>query len=152
MFVSRVFVVLIVFFSAGCAHPIKITPNINDIDRKDVSKIDKSVGYYISEADRGLSVITPGGAGDKVEYTPYKDLEPALQKVLSNMFQRVHKITSLQDSAFIKANDISYIFFPKIETNSSSTALLTWMATDFTVKLDCKAIDESGQILVRASS
>ena len=69
-------VVLLLF---GCAHPITITPNTSNIDRKDAYEINKNVGYYISAEDRFKEVITPGGGGDSIRYTPYSDLEPATE-------------------------------------------------------------------------
>lgn len=131
----------------GCAHPITITPNTSNIDRKDAYEINKNVGYYISAEDRFKEVITPGGGGDSIRYTPYSDLEPALQKVLSNIFEKVHKMPSPDNRPYIMENDISFVFIPKIETDSSSTGILTWMATDFKVNLECKALDSNGQTI-----
>ena len=36
---------------------------------------------------------------------------------------------------------------PEIETNSSSDSLMTWPATDFSIKLTCKAIDANGELV-----
>jgi len=138
---------LSVLVLAGCAHPITITPNLSTIDRKDVTPIEKNAGYFISQSDREKKVVTPGGGGDKVEYMPYRDIEAALQKVLSNLFVRVYKVPSPGDTKFIADNDISFIFVPKVETRSSSTGVMTWMATDFTLVLDCKAIDRNGAVV-----
>lgn len=145
--IVRLACLLSVLALAGCAHPITITPNLASIDRKDVSPIEKNAGYYISQADREKKVITPGGGGDKVEYAPYRDIEAALQKVLSNLFTRVYKVPSPEDTKFVADNDIAFVFVPKVETNSSSTGVMTWMATDFTLILDCKAIDKNGVVV-----
>jgi len=140
-------VLLYVVLIAGCAHPYVITPELSTIDRKDVNKIAKNVGYYISAEDRALEVITPGGGGDKVKYTPYKDAEPALQKVLSNMFTQVHILKSLDNKQFIISNQISFIFIPRIETTSLSTSIITWPPTDFFLSLNCAALDPAGKIV-----
>lgn len=144
---KRALILLPLLFLIGCAHPIVITPNLSQIDRKDVTPIDKNVGYHISQANLSKSIITPGGGGDKVEYTPYKDIEPAIQKVLSNMFAKVHTIANPDDHKFLADNDISFVFIPTVETHSSSSGIITWMATDFTLSLDCKAIDNKGVVV-----
>ena len=128
----------------GCAHPILITPELQSLDRTQVKPIDKKVGYYISQADRDLKVTTPGGGGDKVAYYPYKELEPALQKVLNNVFQGIERVQSPNDAAYLKQHGISYVFVPTIKTDSSSSGMLTWMPTKFTVDLTCKAYDDAG--------
>ncbi len=144
---ARFACLLSVITLVGCAHPITITPNLSTIDRKDVTPIDKNAGYFISDQDRENKVITPGGGGDKVEYTPYKDIEPALQKVLSNLFAKVYKVPSPEDTKFIADNDLAFVFVPRVQTTSSSSGIMTWMATDFTLILDCKAIDRSGKVV-----
>lgn len=141
---SRVAVVAATLLAAGCAHQINITPPLNTLDGNNVSKVDKTVGYYISPADRAKEVITPGGGGDKVKYLPYQESEPALNKVLSNTFTKVVSIPSLDDKQFIASNKIAYIFVPSIETDSSSESAFTWPPTKFSVTLDCKAVDPSG--------
>ncbi|MEJ1356535.1 MAG: hypothetical protein RPU52_13165 [Candidatus Sedimenticola sp. (ex Thyasira tokunagai)] len=143
-FISRIFLITSILVMYGCAHPITISPHLSNIDRKDAKQIDKNVGYYISAQDRYKEVTTPGGGGDSIKYTPYNDLEPAIQKVLINIFRNVHRMPSENDKVFISDNDISFVFTPKIETSSSSSGVLTWMATDFTVDLNVKAINEGG--------
>lgn len=129
----------------GCAHPIVITPDLQAIDRNSVKPIEKTVAYYIAVPDREKEVITPGGGGDKVKYYPYKELEPALQKVLNNLFRSVKRLDNPNDVAFLQANDISYVFLPSINTNSSSDSIVTWPPTEFTVDLKCMAIDQNGK-------
>lgn len=141
---SRIAVVAATLLAAGCAHQINITPPLNTLDGNNVSKVNKTVGYYISPADRAKEVITPGGGGDKVKYLPYQESEPALNKVLSNTFTKVVPIPSLDDKQFIASNKIAYIFVPAIETDSSSESAFTWPPTKFSVTLDCKAVDPSG--------
>jgi hypothetical protein len=131
----------------GCAHPIIITPSLASLNDAQVVPMKKSVGYYISDADLALKVTTPGGGGDKVAYFPYKELEPALQKVLFNLFDKVERLPSLNDQATIAQKNITYVFVPSIKTDSSSTGIFTWMPTNFTVTLECKALTPTGATL-----
>jgi hypothetical protein len=142
--ISRVAVLALAFVVVGCAHQINITPPLNTLEAKDIVKIDKAVGYYISAADRTKEVETPGGGGDKVKYLPYQESEPALKQVLSNLFTKVVSIPSLDDKQFIASNNVAYVFIPKIETDSASDSAFTWPPTRFTVTLDCRAVDSSG--------
>lgn len=129
----------------GCAHPIVITPDLQAIDRSSVKPIDKAVGYYISAQDREKEVITPGGGGDMVKYYPYKELEPALRKVLNNQFRSARRIDNPKDAEFLRTNDIAYVFTPEISTDSRSSGVVTWPPTEFTVNLNCAAVDQSGK-------
>jgi len=131
----------------GCAHHITITPPLTTLDVTDIVKIDKTVAYYISPADRAKEVTTPGGGGDKVTYLPYLQSESALKRVLSNVFTKVVAIPSLDDKRFIADNRIAYIFVPTMYTNSSSDSAFTWPPTRFTVMLDCRALDDSGTVV-----
>jgi len=146
-YLIRVIAISTLIFTIGCGHQINITPPLNTLDAVGISKIEKNVGYYISPNDLSLEVTTPGGGGDKVEYFPYKESEPALNKILSNIFAKVYPLASTDDKQFLLSNDISYIFIPQIESNSSSDSLFTWPPTNFTVSIDCKALDSSGSIM-----
>ncbi len=141
---SRVIVVALALLGAGCAHQINITPPLNTLETKDVVKIDKTVGYYISSANSSKVVETPGGGGDKVKYLPYLESEPALKQVLSNVFAKVVALPALDDKQFIASNNVAFVFVPKIETTSSSDSGLTWPPTSFTLTLECKAVNASG--------
>ncbi len=142
--ISRAAVLAVAFFGAGCAHQINITPPLNTLEAKDIVKIDKTVGYYISPVDRFKAVETPGGGGDKVKYLPYRESEPALKQVLSNLFSNVVSISSLDDKEFITSNNVAYVFVPTIGTDSASDSAFTWPPTRFTMNLDCRAVDSSG--------
>lgn len=142
--ISRAAVLAAALFGVGCAHQINITPPLNTLEAKDIVKIDKIVGYYISPADRSKEVETPGGGGDKVKYLPYQESEPALKQVLSNLFTKVVPMPLLDDKQFIASNNIAYVFVPTIETDSASDSAFTWPPTRFTVNLDCRAVDPSG--------
>ncbi|MDO9305167.1 MAG: hypothetical protein Q7T77_07535 [Sulfuricurvum sp.] len=135
------FIVSTTFFFTGCAHKIDIAPKLDTIRETKVEVFKSNVAYYLSDTDKQLEVITPGGGGDKVKYTPYADTEAALNAVLSNVFAKAYSIKALDDKKFIMDKNISYVFIPKIITTSSSENAFTWPPEKFTVELTCKAID-----------
>lgn len=141
----RLAIVALLFFGLGCAHRIDITPALDALNVSGISKIDKNVGYYISPEKIAKEVETPAGGGDKVKYLPYKESEPALNRVLSNVFREVYALPSPGHAEFIESKNISYIFVPTITTDSSARSFATWPPSDFTVSLDCKATDASGR-------
>ena len=127
---------------SGCSHPIKIAPDSTKLPVANAqSKVNASVGYFISEENRALRVTTPAGGGDSVTYAPYADLEPGLKQVLGNVFSAVYLVQDTKDQSFLKSNNISYIFKPTITTNSSSRNHFFWPPTDFSVTLECSATD-----------
>jgi hypothetical protein len=129
----------------GCARQINITPPLQALDAPGTVKINKTVGYYTSPANRAKEVETPGGGGDRVKYRPYSEAEPALKQVLSNLFTRAVYISSPDDKQWLASNDIAYVFvLPVIETDSSSDSMVTWPPTRFSMTLDCRALDRSG--------
>ncbi len=136
-----------ILLAFGCAHRISITPALGTIDTSGISRIEKNVGYYISPEDLGREVVTGGGGGDKVKYFPYKEAEPALRQVLSNIFSQVYALKSPSDSEFMTSKSISYIFIPAITTYSSSRSAWIWPPSDFTVTLTCRATDASGGVV-----
>jgi hypothetical protein len=142
--IARLLVLAVALLVVGCAHQINISPPLNTLEAGNVTRIDKTVGYYISAADKAKDVTTPGGGGDKVKYLPYQESEPALKQVLSNIFSKVVPIPSLDDKPFITTNEIVLIFVPSVVTDSSSESAVTWPPTKFTVTLDCRAVDRSG--------
>ena len=137
----------VVALFSGCAHPYNIAPDTSHLSAQNTKPIDINVGYYIAAADLEKEVITPGGGGDKVKYTPYKDLEPALFKVLSNVFRRAYRLSAVDDKATIQEKNITFIIVPRLETNSSSDSALTWPPTWFMIKLDCQALDSEGKVV-----
>lgn len=137
---------------AGCAHPMIIKPEMNALDvAPTTERIQKKVGLYISAENRAKEVTTPGGGGDKVRYVPYADLETGLYKVLSDVFLDV-AVLQARDAAAITQHSVAYVIEPEIFTNSSSSGIFTWMATDFTVQLQCKVTDAAGQPVATVSS
>ena len=133
---------------AGCSHSIQLTPPLENIRNVDLQrKIDKNVGYFISNSDRNKEVATPGGGGDDVKYFPYKETEAALNTILSSVFNKAYSIKDLNDSQFYLERDISYIFKPTIKTSSSSSSALTWPPTEFTFELTCTVVEPSDRII-----
>jgi hypothetical protein len=55
-------------------------------------------------------------------------------------------------SAAIAQHSVAYVIEPKIFTTSKSSGVFTWMATDFTVQLQCKVTDATGQELATVAS
>ncbi len=141
-------IILVFFlFFIGCGHSINITPPLNTLDTDGVTKIEINAGYFISDANYDKEITTPGGGGDKVKYFPYKESEPALKKILSNIFKNVYRVPSETDFPFIADNDIAFIFTPEYTTDSSSESLFTWPPTKFTMTIDCKAVDKNGDLV-----
>lgn len=136
-------------FISGCAHPLSISPNIAKIERDANSqpRSKQSVGYFISAEVRNLEVTTPGGGGDKLRYSPYRDIETAFYKMLTNVFDNVTKLTGPSDTEAISKNNIGYVITPEIITNSSSPSPFTWPPTKFSVDLTCKISDASGKLV-----
>lgn len=143
-----ILLVMIAAFS-GCAHQIAITPDIAKME-SDVSlkRIEKNVGYFISPNLREKVVNTPGGGGDSVSYSPYKDIETGFYKMLSNVFQDVTPLKSSQDTDTINRRMIVYIITPEITTASSSPSGFTWPPTYFSVTLTCLITDKEGKVIV----
>ncbi|MET0084366.1 MAG: hypothetical protein ABW079_15270 [Sedimenticola sp.] len=136
----------------GCAHPITIGPNIENIQpHADIPAIEKNAGYTIPDSLRKEAVTTPGGGGDKVTYYPYKDIETSFYKMLSNTFDDVTVLKSSDDTAAIIQHEVDYIITPHITTDSSSPSAFTWPPTDFTVHLSCIIADIEGNVIASPS-
>jgi hypothetical protein len=140
-----VFSIAAIVALAGCAHPVVISPSVDKIERDTASKpISKSVAYYISDDFRNKQVITPGGGGDRVSYQPYRDIETAFYKMLTNVFGNVVTLKNPKDAEALSKNNVSYIVTPQIVTNSSSPSPFTWPPTKFNVELTCAVTDAAG--------
>ena len=137
----------ILMLAASCAHQINISPPLESLENPDVLQVTKNVAYYISEEDLAKEVTTPAGGGDKVRYFPYKESEPALRKVLDDVFDDVYKLPSREDVEFMESHDITYVFIPTIDTNSVGRSSVIWPPADFTMTLDCTAVDPTNQLL-----
>ncbi|MEA2019061.1 MAG: hypothetical protein U9N59_11490 [Campylobacterota bacterium] len=143
--ISGIFAIILF---TGCSHKITLKPSLDEIQTMNIDKkLNLNVGYYISNSDRNKEVITPGGGGDRVDYTPYKDVEVAFKTVLSKKFNNVFSLASINDKNFINTNNIKYVFVPKITTNSFSPSMFTWPPTKFTFNLICKATDTKGNVI-----
>jgi len=127
----------LLFLLGGCAHDISVAPELSKITKVRPVTIDRSVAYYIPPNALDLSVTTPGGNNDTLRYKPYKESEPALRRVLENVFTEVHRIDSLADAKIDKHN-IRFIFIPQIETMSYSNSNVDWQPTKFTFILKVK--------------
>jgi hypothetical protein len=130
-------------FVSGCAHPISLAGNVADLTGSGTNKLDKSVGLSITEGNRALEVIGPGGGGDKVSYFPYRDLETGIYIALSESFTKVTRVNGVADPK-VKAQALNYVITPVITTTSASPSLLTWPPTVFTIELVCKVTDSNG--------
>jgi len=127
----------------GCAHPITINPDVAKVTGSGAPRIDKSVAYYVSIDDMKREVITAGGGGDKISYFPYRDLDTAIYKSLSEVYTNVTKLET--PIAADSAKNAHFVFTPQLTTTSSSSSPFTWPATDFTVELACKVTDSTGK-------
>lgn len=147
--IKLVFVILALLNLAGCAHPLVISPDITKIER-DVDnqpRIKKNVGYFIDDKAKNHEIISPGGGGDSISYLPYRDIETAFDKMLSNVFEHVTKLNTPADADSIKKDEISLVITPVIVTNSSGDGYFTWPPTRFSVDLTSKIRDASGKLI-----
>ncbi len=140
-------ILFLALFITGCAHPILITPDLQSLKKPQGEFIHATAGYYISAENRNKKVITPGGGGDRVAYYPYKELEPALQKVLFSIFDDVKTLDLPPSPEYLKENAIVFGFLPEITTDSNSNSAFTWPPTSFTVNLTCKAFSRGGKLI-----
>lgn len=128
----------------GCAHNIKIDPTPQLA--KNTAKSTKTAGVFITKADRDLTVESPGGGGDRLSYSPYKDLEGPISFMLLNVYSKVESLPA-NDAATIAAHKVNLVLTPKITTTSSSTSAFTWPPTDFSVTIKATALDNTGKTL-----
>ncbi len=124
------------FFTA-CVHDITIAPETTSLKKVRPVTIHRSAAYYIPPELYALSVQTPGGNNDTLRYTPYKDTEKALHKVLNNVFTKVIKVDGINDP-LIKEEGIQFVFVPHIDTMSSSNSNVDWQPTKFNIILKVK--------------
>lgn len=142
------FGLLLVFVLYGCAHQINMTADVSKLEpTAGTQSIPKSVGYYFVES-REKVVETASGGGDKVKYSPYKDIEGGIFKILSNAFKSALSITSDKD-AVINKSDLGYLMALEVSTNSSSPSLFTWPPTVFGINLTANITDVSGRPITR---
>jgi hypothetical protein len=134
----------------GCAHTIVIGPDMNRLPVETPPTSSGAAGYYISPENRDRAVTSGGGGGDSVKYTPYKDLEAALFRVLSNHFAQVYSLKSPQDRALMQEKNLHFVFTPQYSTTSSSSSLFTWPPTEFTLTIHIEAVDQENKSVWQA--
>jgi hypothetical protein len=143
----------LVMTATGCAHQMTMRADVAGLTiPAGATAIPKNLGLYISPENRAKEVTTSGGGGDKVSYRPYADMETGLYKALGNTFQNVDSLSTLSDVNSIAKHSLTLIAIPEITTTSSSNAVFTWMATDFTVQLSCKFTDVAGREVATVAS
>lgn len=133
----------ILILMSGCVHDISVAPELSKVIKVRPVTIERSVAYYIPPERYALSVTTPGGNNDQLRYIPYKESEPALKKVLENVFTEVYRVDSLDDEK-IGRHHIRFIFVPQIETISYSNSNIDWQPTkfNFTLKVTFLSADK----------
>lgn len=136
--------IAILLGAGGCAHMINVAPPLNTLEAEGIAKSSRSIGYYIAPAERTLKVTTPGGGGDKVSYTPYADVEPALKNVLERTFTSAVSLDSPDVAQAIAQKNVAFVLLPKITTDSSSKSAFTWPPTHFEITLDCRIVGADG--------
>ncbi len=147
--IKLAFVLAVAAIVTGCAHPVTISPKIEQIalptDAK--AKSPAKVAYFIPAELLAKEVETAGGGGDRVTSFPYRDLEIGLYKMLGNVFDSVVKVNSADDHATMAAKGVSYLITPTISISSNSSSAFTWPPTDFTVDLQCSVVDKNGKLV-----
>lgn len=136
----------LVLFTA-CVHDITIAPETASLKKVRPVIIERTVAYYIPKALYEQIVVTPGGNNDTLRYTPYKDTEDALSKVLHNVFTKVYKVEGPNDP-LIKEKKIQFLFIPHIETMSSSNSNVDWQPTKFNIILKVKVLKGEKELLI----
>jgi hypothetical protein len=138
----------VLVLTVGCAHPIKVAPDITRLQRvsSTAPRVAANIGYYIPKEVSSVEITTQGGGGDNVRYFPYEDIEPGFEQILSNAFSGVVKLTSIADFASVARGGTDYIIQPVLVTSSGGSGLFTWPPTNFTVDLTCNIRDASGKL------
>ncbi len=145
--IKQLLAIFTLFLLSGCVHDISVAPEFSKIKKTRPVTIHRTVAYYIPAEQYNESVVTPGGNNDDLRYSPYKDTEPSLKKVLENVFTKVYKIDSLDDES-IKTKGIQFIFIPEIETMSHSNSNVDWQPTKFNMILKVKILHADKSELV----
>jgi hypothetical protein len=133
---------LLLLTLTGCAHPITIQPQLNQIKAPAAAKpIPKTAALYIPDSLRQSIVTTPGGGGESVRYLPYQDLEASLLKMLRNTFADTVRLTAPASNAELQQRGVHYLLTPHITTQSSSSRFALWAPTDFKLTLRLTLLD-----------
>lgn len=134
----------------GCAHPISIQPDPAAIVGFGAPKVGKSVAYYVSPEDTSTQVTSDDGVIGQVSYYPYRDLDAAMHKSLSEVYATVTKLDTPVPAP--GAGSPSLVFIPKFTTASSTSTLLLWQPAQFTVAVECTVTDAAGEPVTRVTA
>lgn len=140
--------VLLLLLLGGCVHPITMITETAP-PRSQAYLVPKKVAYVMTDADRDLEVITPGGSGDRVSYYPYRDLEKSIRDALRAVYRDVVVLRSASDAKANEAAGVSLVFSPRIKTDSSSSSWISWPPTSFTAEVSCVVTDAAGTEVTR---
>ncbi|MET3476282.1 hypothetical protein [Variovorax atrisoli] len=140
--------VLLLLLLGGCVHPITMITETAP-PRSQAYLVPKKVAYVMTDADRDLEVITPGGSGDRVSYYPYRDLEKSIRDALRAVYRDVVVLRSAGDAKANEAAGVSLVFSPRIKTDSSSSSWISWPPTSFTAEVSCVVTDAAGTEVTR---
>jgi hypothetical protein len=143
--ITRLAAVAGIVWLSACSHPVKITPPALTLASDPTVRIDRAVGYLITDQQRGMQVTSGGGGGDKISYTPYRDLESGLYQTLASVFSSVYVVPGAGADAFVADKHLIFVFVPEIATDSSSANILLWNPTDFSVRMHVVASDATGK-------
>ncbi|HEX7866008.1 MAG TPA: hypothetical protein VF555_13735 [Variovorax sp.] len=133
---------------AGCVHPITMITETAP-QRSQAHLIQKKVAYVMTDVDRDLEVITPGGSGDRVSYYPYRDLEKSIRDALRAVYRDVVVLRTAGDAKANEAAGVSLVFSPRIKTDSGSSSLISWPPTSFTAEVSWVVTDAAGAEVTR---
>lgn len=142
--IRLVLAVGLALLATACAHPINVSP-LSSPPRDEARLVNKHVAYVMTDEQRNRVVTTSGGGGDKVSYSPYRDLEKTIRDSLRAVYQDVTVINAASEAKADPAGNIALIFTPEISTASNSDSMLTWPPTQFFINLECTATDSEGK-------
>ncbi|SFP44373.1 hypothetical protein SAMN05216567_106179 [Variovorax sp. OK605] len=133
---------------AGCVHPITMITETAP-PRSQAHLVPKKVAYVMTDADRDLEVVTPGGSGDRVSYYPYRDLEKSIRDALRAVYRDVVVLRTAGDAKANETAGVSLVFAPRIRTESSSSSWISWPPTSFIAEVSCVVTDAAGAEVTR---
>jgi hypothetical protein len=136
-------------FLVGCAHPIKISPDMSRLEPVSTAqpRLTTTAGYYIPPEVESVEVTTQGGGGDNVRYYPYRDMAAGFHKMLSNVFASVVKLASPTDKPTLDREGINYVIVPTMVTTSGGSGFFTWPPTNFSVDLTSQIRNAEGKLI-----
>lgn len=133
---------------AACSHPITMITETAP-PRSTAHLVPKKVAYVMTDAQRDVQVTSPGGAGDRVSYYPYHDLEKSVRDALRAVYRDVIVLRTAGDVKANEAAGVSLVFTPQIKTDSSSSSWVTWPPTSFTAEVSCVVSNAAGAEVAR---